>query len=202
MPRHFAIIPAAGKSTRMGAPKLLLPVDGVTMMEKTLAAWKRSRMYRIVVVVRPDDDELRHVCQASGIVDIVTPPQQPPQMKDSVQYALMHIRENYAPTPDDSWLMAPADMPCLSTQVINSLLWHDDPNRRSILVPTIGGRRGHPILFPWTLAAEVCQLSDREGLNVLTQRHPCREISCDEFEPTITAFEDVDTPEDLRKFMN
>ncbi len=198
--RFFAIIPAAGTSTRMGTPKLLLPVAGTKMIEKTIRAWQGSRMYRIVVVIRPGDDELVRVCQSSGMVDVVVPPSAPPQMKDSVQCALRHLEVTYSPAPDDAWLMAPADMPHLSPQVMNTLLWEHDPQRPSILVPTIEGRRGHPVLFPWTLLPEVYQLAESEGLNVLQQRHPCREVPCDG--PEIygdAAFADIDTPDDYQR---
>ena len=121
-------------------------------------------------------------------------------MKDSVQYGLRHIEANYAPIAEDAWLLAPADMPNLSPRVINALIALHNPTHPAILVPTLEGKRGHPVLFPWTLAAEVFLLSAAEGLNVLRQRHNSREIPCDSFEPAGTAaFSDVDTPEDYQR---
>ena len=198
-PRFFAIIPAAGNSIRMGAPKLLLPVSGGTMIERTLAAWKGSKVDRIVVVVRPDDHELENLCRSHG-ADVVVPPVAPPEMKDSVQFGLKYIETNFAPTADDAWLLAPADMPNLSHRVINALISASTQCRNAILVPTLDGKRGHPVLFPWTLAAEVFSLSASEGLNVLRQRHKHKEIPCDAIEPTgATTFSDVDTPQDYQR---
>ena len=197
--RFFAIIPAACNSTRMGAPKLLLPISGGTMIEATLAAWRASRVDKVVVVVRTDDQELAIVCRAQG-ADVVLPPVAPPEMKDSVQYGLRHIEANFAPTDEDAWLLAPADMPNLSPRVINALVTASCPNRGIILVPTLGGKRGHPVLFPWTLAADVFSLSATEGLNALRLRHESREVPCDSIEPTGgSAFSDIDTPEDYRR---
>jgi len=202
MSRFFAIIPAAGTSSRMGAAKLLLPVDGGAMIEKTLAAWKASGVDRIVVVVRPDDVELADVSCACG-VEVVVPPTAPPEMKDSVQHGLRHIEENFAPAADDAWLLAPADMPSLSAQVIGKLTAEFQAGQKTILVPTLGGKRGHPVLFPWSLAKDVFTLRADEGLNVLRQRHECREIPCDAIEPAgERAFGDIDTPEDYERLRN
>ncbi len=199
MPRYFAIIPAAGNSTRMGSPKLLLPMGSGTLIEQTLAAWRASRVEKVVVIVRPDDQELAHLCRSCG-VDVVVPPIVPPEMKDSVLHGLQHIQANYSPVDEDAWLLAPADMPSLSPRVIEALIMAHDCNKNCMLIPTLGGKRGHPVLFPWSISGEVFSLSANEGLNVLRQRFPSQEIPCDSVEPAeSTAFGDVDTPEDFRR---
>ncbi|MGI8979056.1 MAG: nucleotidyltransferase family protein [Pirellulaceae bacterium] len=197
--RFFAIIPAAGNSTRMGAPKLLLPMHGGTLIEKTLAAWKASQMDKVFVVVRQDDRDLRDICRIHG-AEVVTPAIAPPEMKDSVQYGLRHIEANFAPTVEDAWLLAPADMPNLSPRVIDALIAAHDLKHSMILVPTLGGKRGHPVLFPWTLATEVFSLPATSGLNVLRLRYESREVPCDSIEPAGgSAFSDIDTPEDYQR---
>jgi molybdenum cofactor cytidylyltransferase len=199
MPRFFAIIPAAGNSTRMGAPKLLLLVNGRPMVEQTLAAWRASRVEKVVVVVRPDDQELADVCRTCGAV-VVVPPLAPPEMKDSVQCGLRHIEATFTPRSEDAWLLAPADMPNLSPRVIDALIAKHDPRKPKVLVPTLNRKRGHPVLFSWPLAAEVHSLSAAEGLNVLRQRHESQEVPCDSVEPAGTsAFGDIDTPEDYER---
>ena len=92
-PRYFALVPAAGHSARMGEPKLLMPVAGQPLIAHTLAAWERSRVDQIVVVVRPGNDELTEaVKQECGSkvqspkskVEIVIPATSPQDMKASV----------------------------------------------------------------------------------------------------------------------
>lgn len=202
MSRFFAIMPAAGNSTRMGAPKLLLAMEGGTMIEKTLGAWKASRVDTIVVVVRPEDEALVKLCRSQG-AEVVVPPVAPPEMKDSVQYGLKHIERYFAPMADDAWLLAPADMPGLSPRIINALAAAFQSGEKSILVPTLAGQRGHPVLFPWTLAAEVFSLRADEGLNILRHRHESREVPCDSIEPVgAAAFNDIDTPEDFQRLQS
>lgn len=196
MPRFFAIIPAAGHSTRMGAPKLLLPVGNKHLMERTLAAWKSSGVNKIVVVVRSDDEALATLCRSYG-VEVVAASVAPPEMKDSVQWGLNHIQDHFAPARDDAWLLAPADMPNLSPRIIDALIAAHQAQTPAILIPTLAGKRGHPILFPWILAAKVHELQPLEGINVLRQSHECRLVSCDDIEPSgATAFMDIDTPDE------
>jgi molybdenum cofactor cytidylyltransferase len=194
----YAIIPAAGRSTRMGAPKLLLPWGDSTIIEHVLAAWRASRVDRILVVVHPDNKRLAERCQGDRVT-VVVPNVPPPEMKDSVVVCLRHIQENGSPHDGDCWLLAPADVPNLSVGVINRLL---DEHARSlsspmpvILAPSHAGRRGHPVLFAWRLAKEVFALSGSEGVNQLLKCHPVSEVPVGAEELA----DDVDTLQDYRR---
>lgn len=194
--RSFAVIPAAGQSLRMGAPKLLLPWRGIRLLEATLAPWKASGVEQMIVVVRPDDPDLALLCREQG-VEVVVPSVPPPEMKTSVQLALTHIEKEFAPSPRDAWLLAPADMPCLSPDIIRRLLAEHSADTQAILIPTLQGKRGHPVLFPWVLAPQVHTLGENEGLNALRNRHSWREVPCDDCPTTGgNPFLDIDTPEE------
>ena len=200
MPRSFALIPAAGHSVRMGQPKLLLPVAGQPLILQVLAAWKQSRVDQIVVVVRPDDGALADVVRAAG-VEVVIPPAGPPDMKASLICGLAHIAAMYQPNSNDCWLVAPADMPGLSPLIINRLLDEATSHPGQIFIPTIGGRRGHPVLLPWSLAGKVSQLAENEGLSALIDRQGSHCVACDDLAPDPSQpFADIDTPEDLHAF--
>ena len=71
--RSFAIIPACGRSVRMGTPKLLMPWKDSTVIEAVLAAWEQSQIDEIVVVVRRSSS-LPHVfhclCLCWHLVDL------------------------------------------------------------------------------------------------------------------------------------
>lgn len=199
MPRSFALIPAAGNSSRMGQPKLLLPLAGRPLIAHAIDAWQQSGVDRIIVVVRPDDAPLMEVVRSTG-AELVIPDKPPCEMKVSLQAALRHITVHHAPTAADAFLVAPADMPRLSPAVIHLLLEQHRALPDDILVPTIANRRGHPVLFPWLLAAEVHQLVRDEGLNTIVRRHQPRLVVCDQLvangqEP----FADIDTTEEYRQ---
>jgi molybdenum cofactor cytidylyltransferase len=199
--RSFAIVPAAGYSTRMGRPKLLLPCRGQPLILHTLAAWQASRVEKVVVVVRPGDEALAEVVRLSGAVALI-PAVPPPDMKASVQAGLQWVREACQPAPDDAFLVAPADMPRLSTAVIDHLLaTYATLPRPQIVVPTLHGRQGHPVLLPWCLAAEVETLPAGEGLRTLVERHAPLHVACDDVvAPGDDPFLDLDTPQDYARW--
>jgi molybdenum cofactor cytidylyltransferase len=184
----------------MGRPKLLLPVDGKPLVLHTLAAWQASRVERVVAVVRSDDQALAELLRGAG-AQVVVPPIAPPDMKASLGYGLAHIEECFQPAPTDHWLVAPADMPGLSPRVIDALLDEAARSPGRVLIPTLAGRRGHPVLLPWPLAAEISRLAEDKGLNTMIQRNDPLLVACDGIEPaTDRAFADIDTPEDLAGF--
>ncbi|MFV1966180.1 MAG: NTP transferase domain-containing protein [Pirellulaceae bacterium] len=192
--RSYAVVPAAGRSVRMGRHKLLMPWSGGTLIEHVLSAWLSSRVTHVVVVVRADDARLRDVCLNVG-VDVLVPEVAPPEMRVSVQGALRYVQEQQSPQETDVWMLAPADMPGLSARLIDTVLEAHDPDAPAILVPTQGTKRGHPVLFPWSLAGKVGQLSEHAGVNALFIDNPVRSVDCVD----TASFQDVDTPADVER---
>lgn len=181
----------------MGAPKLLLSWRGRSIIENVLAAWKAGGIERCVVVVHPDDRMLAAVTANRG-AEVVVPVAPPSDMKASVQCALRYIENRYAPKDEDVWLLAPADLPTLHSDVIRSLVAAaEEREDRAILVPTHDGRRGHPVLFPWKCAAQVATLGPEEGVNALLCRNAVIEVPFGA--AAIPA--DIDTPEDYERLL-
>ena len=178
----------------MGQPKLLMNWCENTVIETVLQAWRQSRVDQIVVVARRDDHELIDRCCDAG-AEVVTPIDDPPEIKISVQAALNHVESVFAPSATDVWLLAPADMPRISATVIDRLVDAHDAESPCILVPESNGLRGHPVLFPWPLAKETQKLAADEGVNALLKRHHVREIAGGD----LTVLEDLDTPGDYRR---
>jgi molybdenum cofactor cytidylyltransferase len=197
MSQAFAIVPAAGESLRMQRPKLLLRWRGKTLLEHVLAAWRASQVRATLVVVRPDDIELASLAEKAGAL-VVRPPLPPPDMRASVSFGLGEIRRLFSPHSRDAWLVAPADMPRLSTAVIDCLIGEHEQHPDEAVVPTVAGERGHPVLFPWHCTLRVRQLAADEGLNVLLRDGPVREIDCSDLVQAAD-LADVDTPEDYQE---
>lgn len=191
--RAFAVIPAAGYSLRMGRPKLLLPWGRGTLIEQTLIAWRQCAVSSIVIVVRPDDEELAAVCKRAG-ADVVIPLLAPPHMRDSVQLALDHLADVCHPSGNDVWLLAPADMPFLSPAIVAELLAAHRPDEPAILFPTLDGHKGHPVLFPWPLARQIRHLPADRGIDALHGQNATRPVPCDHLGVAVEIFQDVDTP--------
>jgi len=193
--KSFAVIPAAGLSRRMGRPKLLMDWNGRPLIESVVATWQQSRVDVITVVVSPQDLPLQKLCSSLDCT-VIVPPQQPPEMRDSVQYALNYLQRSESPSEEDCWLLAPADMPHLDSQTIDLLLDHYQQARaKTIFVPSHEGKRGHPVLFSWALAAEVQSLPTDVGLNYLLGQHPVTFVESD----CRGTLQDLDTPDDYNE---
>lgn len=196
--RSFAIVPAAGDSLRMGDPKLLLAWQGKPLIQHVLDVWKASRVHATLVIVRPDDQELAQIVERAGAI-VVRPPLPPPDMRASVAFGLGEVRRLFQPAGHDAWLVAPADMPRLSTAIIDRLIEEHAASPDAALTPLIDGRRGHPALFPWHWTPRMRYLEAEEGINALLQDGNCRAIDCSDLASEAEAFDDIDSPEDFER---
>jgi len=70
------------------------------------------------------------------------------------------------------FLIALADQPSIPPELIAHLIQVIDERRPGMLVPTFGGRRGHPLLIDACYRDEIATLDPEVGLRELLQRHP------------------------------
>jgi molybdenum cofactor cytidylyltransferase len=195
---YFAVVPAAGESRRMSRPKLLLPWEGRPLLDHVLAAWKRSQVDEIVVVVRPGDEAVQTLAEAAGC-HVAIPPAATSDMRASILCGLEWLKERFAPRSGDAWLVAPADMPGLSWQVINRLVLEHARSGDMPLVPFIGQRRAHPVLFPWSWKPLVEQLRAGQGISALLAAEAVQAIECSDLVAHLSLLDDIDTPEDYER---
>jgi len=194
-----AIVPAAGRSRRMGRPKLLLPVGAETVFARLARTLRRPEIDELLVVVRADDAALKQAVDSAGAT-LVVPAVDPPDMRASVEAALAWFVQNRGWTGCDGWMLIPADHPWIEPALCDVLFacWHSV--RPEILVPTYRGRRGHPTLFQPHWADKVAAIPHGEGLNWLVRTHPdaVHELPV-EF---ASAVADLDTPDDYTRLLN
>lgn len=192
--RLFAIVPAAGRSRRMGTHKLLLTLGTETVIQRLVRGLSSQGITKIVIVARRDDVLLKkHLADLQ--VDLVQPESDPPDMKSSVQYALRWIEEHYQPEEEEGWLLVPADHPVLEQSVIDELCQSWERCPADVMIPTYQNRKGHPTFFRWSLAGEIFRLSEEQGINALWQSRNIQPYlqECDVPEILL----DLDTPEDF-----
>jgi molybdenum cofactor cytidylyltransferase len=194
-----AIVPAAGRSERMGRPKLLLPVGGLSVIARVVAALRDGGAATVVVVVPPETSPgasalAAEAEQAGACVVVADPP--PPDMRSSVGRGLDHLCE--MPAPPSTLLIAPGDSPGIDAALVARVIDRARSAPDSIVVPKSRGRRGHPLALPWSLADEIRTLPEGVGINTLVARHADRVVALDVDDPD--AFDDLDTPDDYRRW--
>jgi molybdenum cofactor cytidylyltransferase len=192
-----AVVPAAGRSARMGRPKLLLDFGGETLIHRVVASLLDGGAERVVVVPPVDLAEAAEIAaEAAGAgAEVLIPETQPAEMRDSVELALAVL--DCEPRPA-SVVLTPGDVPGIASGLIVRLLGvaRDNPDR--ILIPTHDGHHGHPIVLPWDIAIRVRDLPDDAGVNRLVDAHRDRVLEIDVAAPG--AIDDLDTPEDLERW--
>ncbi|MFM9963776.1 MAG: NTP transferase domain-containing protein [Planctomycetaceae bacterium] len=191
--RLFALIPAAGRSRRMRTSKLLLAWQGTTVIEHLIGTLTRPEMTVVTIVIRPDDHALRDALQRTSAV-VVIPDHEPPEMRDSIELGLRAIRQRFAPTDADGWLLIPADHPLIEPNVLDGLLTRWSQDDCEALLPKFGSRRGHPTLLRWSLAARIEQLPRDVGVNALLRSTQNLVTEWPTDRESVLA--DLDTPED------
>jgi molybdenum cofactor cytidylyltransferase len=195
----FALIPAAGKSTRMGRPKLALPVGERTVLECAVAALRQAQITEILVVVSPQAAQLAALAESAGarVLQLV---EETPDMQSTVMHGLAWLDDHFHPEPADSWLLLPADHPALNPEVIRELLRARTARREySIFVPTYTGRRGHPTLIGWQHTADLRAWPAGQGLNQFLRQKAG--ATCEWPVSFADILFDLDTPEDYQRLL-
>jgi molybdenum cofactor cytidylyltransferase len=195
-----AIVPAAGRSERMGRPKLILPIGGQSVIARVASALRAGGADPVVVVVPPADVAgapalAAEAARAGACVVVAEPP--PPDMRASVERGLDHLAR-IAPSPPATFLLAPGDSPGITGELVARIAARAYAEPDAIVIPQAQGRRGHPIALPWSLAAEIRGLPHDVGINTLVARHAARVVTLDVADPAALA--DLDTPDDYRRW--
>jgi molybdenum cofactor cytidylyltransferase len=195
------MIPAAGRSRRMGTPKLLLDVGGQTVLARLLAALGDAGVTDRWVVVHPEDAEIRAEVECHGGRPLV-PVTPPPDMRASAAFGLSTIRKMFetrdeTPPINARWLLVPADHPVLFAEIVTTLLAAACENAGRILIPTYRGRAGHPTVFAWRHALEVDNIPPDMGLNWLVRQHSGDVVEVPVEDEGVLL--DLDTPEDYER---
>lgn len=188
-----AIVPAAGRSRRMGMPKLLLPLAGTTVIGCVVDALLGAPTDGVLVVVRPDDALLR-TALVDRRVAFVANPDPDGDMLSSVRCGLRAL-----PADCTTALVATGDQPGLNAALVRDLIAAYRASDRSILVPIHAGRRGHPLLFSTRYRDEILSRFDGVGLRGLLLAHTAEVLEW----PTSDAavLEDLDRPDDYRRIL-
>jgi len=195
----YALIPAAGKSRRMGRPKLSLPLGDRSVLEHVISALQEGGITDILVVLGPHVAHMSAVLHRAG-ARVLVPADETHTMRETVEQGLTWLDNRFHPGPADSWFLIPADYPILEPAILRKLMRKRERNRRySIFIPTYHGRRGHPALIGWKHVEAIRSLPPETGLNVYLRRQQKRTLEVPVDSPTILW--DLDTPEDYERIL-
>jgi len=157
-----AILLAAGRSSRMGAFKPLLPFGNKTVIECCIDSLREAGVESIVVVLGHRGDDLR--AKLTGVRFAVNPD------PDSEMGASIAAGMRELPGDAQATLIALADHPAVPAAVVSTIIEEWTQGAR-IVIPTWQGRGGHPVLVDLSLKPELLNLPESGGLRALFESH-------------------------------
>ena len=161
-----AAILAAGESRRMGEPKALIPVRGLTFVEHLFAATRHPRIGITRIVLGAHAEEIRAKLKADP-ASIVVNPDWPKGQLSSIHAAIRSLPARMT----EGLILCPVDHPLVSAQLIAELIAQFDSSGKSIILPTYNGKRGHPVIFRAEMYDELLAASPEVGARQVVWAH-------------------------------
>jgi molybdenum cofactor cytidylyltransferase len=182
-----AIVLAAGKSTRMGRQKMLMPWGDMTVLGRVIQTLRDAEMKDIILVTNSEvaaqitDEELRIVINSTG------------EMLASIQMGLRAVNPSA-----QAALVCLGDQPQMEERSVRAVSEAFQRSGSRLVVPSYQMRRGHPWLAAKPLWDEILALDESESMRDFLNNHAGEIEYANLNTPTI--LQDLDTPEDYLKF--
>ena len=159
------IVLAAGRSSRLGRPKQLLPVLGEPLLRHTLHRVLASSLDNVVLVVGHDADTIRDAVAGLSL-DVVFNPDAALGQSTSVRAGLAAL------SPDvDAAVFILGDQPSINPDVIDALISAWRESRAPILAPLYEDGMGNPVLFDRRVFPKLAALQGDTGARPVVQAY-------------------------------
>jgi molybdenum cofactor cytidylyltransferase len=186
-----AIILAAGRSSRMGAHKLLLPLNGAPLLAWSLAAASASDARPVILALGRDAAMVADALPAGRYITLINP-----RYAEGMGVTLALAVGSLAPEVIGAVILL-GDQPFMPTSTIQATLAAARAQPDRIIMGERDGRRGHPVYLPRRVFARVKALSGDEGARAIIAQEG-DEITLVHIADARAQF-DVDTLQDYRR---
>jgi molybdenum cofactor cytidylyltransferase len=189
--RVAAIVLAAGRSTRMGGPNKLLAEIGGRPLVRIVAEQALASRAAPVIVVTGHERAKVEAALAGLKVRLVHNPDYAAGLSTSLKAGLAAL-----PPHADGAIVCLGDMPQVTAALIDRLAEAFDPERGAlVVVPTIEGKRGNPVVWSRRFFPDLMALEGDVGARhlIATYADVVAEVPVED----AAALTDVDTPDAL-----
>jgi len=189
------VILAAGRSSRMGRPKLLLPWGKTSVLDHLIKQWRALRAKQIAVVCAPGSRAIGAELDRLGFPArnrIINPAPQR-GMFSSIQCAAQWPGWQARLT---HWTIVLGDQPHLQRQTLRQALDFSAAHPARVCQPARRGHGRHPVLLPKSIFRQLAGSTARTLKGFLTARR--RQVAlCELDDPGLDL--DLDRPEDYER---
>lgn len=185
-----AIIMASGFSTRMGKNKLLLPLNGKTVIEHIIDEVKKCPFSKIVLIAK--DEAVIDIGKHKNIKVVINKQAEIGQ-SESIKLGLQALSDL------SGYAFFTGDQPLIDANTIKEIMKVFIHHENQIVIPRYKKRQGSPVIFPLELKNELLSLTGDVGGKAVIKKHldiiEYVDINHDSF------FWDIDTKEDFLKVL-
>jgi molybdenum cofactor cytidylyltransferase len=190
-----AIVLAAGKSSRMGRPKALLPAGaGETFLGRIVRTLSEARVDDVIVVVGHDGEAIAAACadRAGAARFVLNPDYESGQLSSLLTGLAVVDRPGV-----QACLVTLVDVPLVSAVTVRAVLDRYRATHAPVVRPVNAGRHGHPVLIDRSLFPLLRGADPGSGAKPIIRAHvsPAGDVEVDDE----GAFVDIDTPEELER---
>lgn len=190
------IILAAGASSRMGAPKQLLLVEGKTLIKRISEMALDTPCHPIVTVLGSNRALIRKELEKMPIT-VIDNPQWEKGISSSIKMGL--VGAYMTQKEIDAAIFLTVDMPFVSVDLINSMIEKATKNPDSQIVAcSYENQVGIPVLFKRTLFNDLLELKGDEGAKKVVLKNKKSTLLIDFPEGKF----DLDTIDEYRNFVS
>ncbi len=191
-----AVILAAGQSRRMGpSNKLLMEIDGMPLVRRTVAALCASKASQVIVVTGHQEPEVRAALKGLE-VQIIHNPRYAEGLSTSLKAGIDALAPDIAAA-----VVGLGDMPGVTADHVNRLIAGFDPEvEKAIGVPVHNGNRGNPVLWARRFFEDMHGVTGDVGAKALIGANESLVYEV-EFGDT-AVLTDLDTPEQWSDYLS
>lgn len=187
------IVLAAGKSTRMKENKLLLRLNGQTLIRHVVKTATRSNADEVIVVLGYEAEKVKQKLLRLQCKLIMNENYLKGQ-SESVKVGMSAVSSRA-----EAVMVLPADVALVDEQSINTLIDEYRRSKSRIVIASHQHQSGHPILLDRTLFPEISEIGeDTLGLKAVINRHKA-EVKYVEV-GTDNVLIDIDTQEEFNRY--
>ncbi|GAB2621027.1 hypothetical protein GCM10027035_16610 [Emticicia sediminis] len=190
------IILAAGASSRMGAPKQLLLVDGKTLIKRICETAMDTPCHPIVTVLGANRNLIRKETDRMPIT-VIDNPQWENGMSSSIKMGLAgaYMTEKAI----EAAIFLTVDMPYVNAELINKMIEKAESDEKiEIVACKYDSQMGIPVLFKRTLFTDLLELTGDEGAKKVVMKNKDKTAFIDFPEGKL----DLDTIDEYRNFVS